>query len=157
MKKRAPRSTGANKKTKTRAERIATFTYMPDIHLPLIEQLAEDGCTQLEIAHSLGIHANKMSIIKKANPEIEYAIQLGRVRAIHHVSNALKKSALDGNVAAQIFFLKNRSPAAWQDRREYKQTVTQEISVNTNQLSDEVMRQLVQEKRGDVDAGRKVH
>ena len=44
------------------------------------------------------------------------AINRGRAAGIKMVTNALFESAMAGNVAAQIFFLKNRAPEEWRDK-----------------------------------------
>ena len=38
----------------------------------------------------------------------------------YEVENALLKNALDGNVTAQIFWLKNRKKNEWRDKVEYE-------------------------------------
>ena len=50
------------------------------------------------------------------NPEIAAAIKKGRDKSIDMVENALFKSAINGNVTAMIFYLKNRAPERYKDR-----------------------------------------
>ena len=45
------------------------------------------------------------------------------------IENALFKSALDGNVTAQIFWLKNRRPDKWRDRQESKVDLTEAVRI----------------------------
>ena len=55
---------------------------------------------------------------RKKNEESEEAIKKGEALGVEKISNALMTSARDGNVTAQIFYLKNRAPDQWADRQE---------------------------------------
>lgn len=46
------------------------------------------------------------------------------------VEDALYKSALDGNVTAQIFFLKNRAMDRWRDKQEQEVSFDGDFNVN---------------------------
>ena len=47
------------------------------------------------------------------HPELEKACREGKEVADYTVESALYKNALEGNVTAQIFWLKNRKPSQW--------------------------------------------
>ena len=47
----------------------------------------------------------------------------------YEVENALYKAAINGNVTAMIFWLKNRKPHGWKDRKE-----AQEIELQAKEL-----------------------
>ena len=49
--------------------------------------------------------------------------------ADYEVENALYKAAINGNVTAMIFWLKNRKPHGWKDRKE-----AQEIELQAKEL-----------------------
>ena len=50
--------------------------------------------------------------------DFEDAIKRGKAKGIAQVTNSLFTSATDGNVTAQIFYLKNQDPKTWKDRVE---------------------------------------
>ena len=89
-----------------------------EIDLDHLEALAAQGLTVKQMADCLGIGRSTLYDHKKARPEVSDAIKRGRSKGIATVSNALFQSAKGGNVTAQIFYLKNRDPDKWRDRRE---------------------------------------
>ncbi len=83
---------------------------------------ARDGLTEDEIAHNMGI-TRKTLWEWKQNPElsdISNALKQGKEVVDYIVENALMKNALNGNVVAQIFWLKNRRPDKWRDKVEHE-------------------------------------
>lgn len=83
-----------------------------------IKDLAGKGLTHEQIAHCMGISPGKWHAHKAKDPSLAEAVNIGRASAIKDVANALYENAMKGNVTAQIFFLKNRSPDEWKDRKE---------------------------------------
>lgn len=81
-----------------------------------VEILASRGLTLEQISNSLGIATSTLCLRKSEEAELSEAIKRGRATGIKMVSNALFESAMSGNVAAQIFFLKNRAPEEWRDK-----------------------------------------
>lgn len=70
-------------------------------------------------------------------------LKKGKEIVDYEVENALLQSALKGNVTAQIFWLKNRKPNEWREKRE--------VEINNEQQSS-AMNQLIQslnQARGD--------
>ncbi len=90
--------------------------------LERIRHLAGLGMTQDEIAHSLSISSKTWYTFKKRHPEAAVALSDGRGCAVEAVANKLYEDALAGNTTAQIFFLKNRAPDRWRDRKEHEHT-----------------------------------
>src|SRR5690606_22946308 len=109
-----------------------------------IEGWAMDGLTDEQIAHNIGINVATIYEWKKRFPEIDNALKKGKEVVDIQVENALLKRALgyeyeetkvivetDGrkrverikkhvlpDVTAQIFWLKNRRPDKWRDKKE---------------------------------------
>ena len=83
-----------------------------------VEVLAGKGLTMKQIANCLGFGRTKLYRLKDNKKDIRDALKRGRAKGLTLVANALYTSALEGNVTAQIFYLKNRSPNEWRDRRE---------------------------------------
>ena len=86
--------------------------------LILIEGWARDGLTEAQIAKNLGISIDTFYTYKKKYTEFFEVLKRGKEVADYEVENALHKAAVNGNVTAMIFWLKNRKPQAWKDRKE---------------------------------------
>lgn len=109
-----------------------------------LEAWARNGLTDEQIASNCGITAATLYVWKKDHAEISEALKRGKEVVDVEVENALLKRALgytftettselvDGvmtvtkkvekevspDTTAQIFWLKNRKPADWRDKRE---------------------------------------
>jgi len=111
--------------------------------LLLLEAWARDGLTSAQIAHNCGCSLSTLCDWMNRFPEISEALKKGKEVVDIIVENALLKRALgyeyeeviteespEGvrvrttrrhmppDVTAQIFWLKNRKPDVWRDRRE---------------------------------------
>ena len=99
-----------------------------------VEKLAAKGLSRDQIAWSLGIHPATLYKKKAQNTELSDAIKRGESSGLEEITNSLYKNAKKGNVTAQIFYLKCRSPSQWNDRPHesdegYVEPVKVEISV----------------------------
>ena len=83
-----------------------------------VEELAADGFAEYQIAQGLGVCWNTFNARRKENPEIDEALKRGQQAALGKVENALYASAVQGNLGAQVFYLKNRSGGKWRDKTE---------------------------------------
>ena len=105
-----------------------------------IEGWARDGLTDEQICYNMGITVATLWAWRKKYPELSNALRKGKQVIDIQVENALLKRALGydyteymidekGNkkaikkqmtpdVTAQIFWLKNRKPAEWRDKRD---------------------------------------
>lgn len=93
--------------------------------LVLLQGWARDGLTNEQIAHNMGIHVSTLYTYIKASSDISDALKKGKEVVDYEVENALLKSALEGSNTAQIFWLKNRKPDKWRDKRDVDVTSTQ--------------------------------
>jgi hypothetical protein len=93
----------------------------PEVDLNEIEMLASVGMTTKQIADALGVQPGTFGRMQKNDPVITEAVERGVARGVKMVTDSLFQNALKGNVAAQIFFLKNK--AGWQDRQELDQRI----------------------------------
>ena len=82
--------------------------------LQLLRGWARDGLTDEQIAHNCGITAKTLYEWKNKYSDIREALKKGKEIVDFQVTNALLDAALAGNVAAQIFWLKNRR--GWSDK-----------------------------------------
>lgn len=121
------------------AKRKYEYWLTPD-GLIKLEGWARDGLTDDQIAKNIGINRDTLYRWKKAHSDISDALKRGKEVIDRQVENALLKRALgytydeitlegDDEVkrvrkqvapdtTAQIFWLKNRKPEEWRDKRE---------------------------------------
>lgn len=92
--------------------------------LILLEGWARDGLTEEQIAKNMGIGRTTLYEWKQKEPNIANTIKKGKEVVDFEVENALLKNALDGNVTAQIFWLKNRKKNEWREKVEVENTNT---------------------------------
>lgn len=107
--------------------------------LILLEGWSRDGLTQEQIAHNMGIGLTTLKEWRKKAPTIESTLKKGREVVDFEVENALLKNALEGNVTAQIFWLKNRKKNEWREKIEIPTNPEQLNKVQDllNQLTNE--------------------
>ena len=86
--------------------------------LILIEGWARDGLTDEQIAHNMGIATGTLYEWKKKYHEMAEALKKTKEIVDRQVENALFKKAMSGDTTALIFWLKNRRPQDWRDKRE---------------------------------------
>ena len=86
--------------------------------LILVEGWARDGLTEEQIARNLGISYSTFKDYKNKHSALLTALKKGKEVVDYEVENALYKAAINGNVTAMIFWLKNRKPNVWRDKQE---------------------------------------
>lgn len=101
--------------------------WLEEDKLILLEGWARDGLSEEQIANNMGIGRTTLWEWKKKEPNIANTLKKGREVVDFEVENALLKNALEGNVTAQIFWLKNRKKEQWREKVEY--------SVDNNDVS----------------------
>lgn len=117
--------------------------------LALLEGWARNGLTEEQIAHNCGIASKTLRAWKKAYSPISTALKKGKEVVDLEVENALFKRAIGydyeetkteqtangvsvttyrrhmpPDTTAQIFWLKNRKPEVWRDKRENTEQIT---------------------------------
>jgi len=90
----------------------------PSIDLEKVETLAGYGLTEDEIADFIGISRATLAVYKGIHPEFLDVLKRGKTKADGLVTQALYKRALNGDVTACIFWLKNRQRDRWRDRHD---------------------------------------
>ena len=94
--------------------------------LILLEGWSRSGLTIEQIANNMGIDDATLYRQKNKSSDICKAIKKGKEVVDFEVENALLKNALNGNVTAQIFWLKNRKKHDWRE----KVNIENEVSEN---------------------------
>lgn len=84
--------------------------------LILIEGWSRDGLSQQQIANNLGINVDTLIEYKKKYSDFSEALKKGKEVVDFEVENALYKSAMEGNVTAQIYWLKCRRKDKWGEK-----------------------------------------
>lgn len=147
--------------------------FNPD-YIPLVAEFAESGMTELEMAQRLGVSMPTFRKWKLDNPELLAALKLNKEKADERVEHSLYKRAMgysceetdirviDGKIiktqivrtyppdtTAMIFWLKNRKPKDWRDKRET------EISGNLNltDMTDDELDRAIAAKEAALKAG----
>lgn len=92
---------------------------LPKVDLDEIEMMASVGMTTKQIAEALHVNPSVFGRLLANDPVVQEAVDRGTARGVKMVTDSLFQNALKGNVAAQIFFLKNKG--GWADKQELDQ------------------------------------
>lgn len=92
------------------------------------ESLAAQGLTMEQIASVLGMGERTLYEKQEDNAQLAQAIKRGRHKGVASITNALFQKAKGGDNTAMIFYLKNRDPENWKDRKDV--STTGEIEIN---------------------------
>lgn len=138
--------------------------------LKLIQAWCRDGLTNEQVAHNIGITRQCLYNWCKKYPELEEAMKKGKEVVDVEVENALLKKALgykydevtrervdgeiiitkvvtkevQGDTTAQIFWLKNRQPDKWRDRKNIEADVKNENkNIDLSNLTDEQIDKII--------------
>lgn len=89
-----------------------------DEHCRQAAVLARLGATDADLAEAFEV--NRRTILKWRAEHVEFddACKVGKDAADDRVVSSLYERAVGGDVTACIFWLKNRRPEEWRDRRE---------------------------------------
>lgn len=98
-------------------------------NLFLLESWARDGLTEAQLAGNMGISARTLLNWKKKSVPILLALKRGKKVSDYQVENALFKSAVEGNMTAQIFWLKNRRPDKRRDKQDSKVDLAETVRI----------------------------
>ncbi len=90
---------------------------LENVNLEQVENIASLGLTDEEIAIILGISPRTLYYWKK-NPVFLQALKRGKLKADAQITKSLYEKAKNGDTTAMIFWLKNRRPDLWRDKRE---------------------------------------
>lgn len=97
--------------------------------LTRIKGWAMDGLTDEQIAQNMGVTRKTLYEWKDRFSDISDTLKETKDVADRNVENALYQAALAGNTTAMIFWLKNRKPDKWREKREEEQ---QKDTININ-------------------------
>lgn len=162
------------KKRKSNAGRKGAYKkWLEADNLILLEGWARDGLTDEQIAHNIGIHVSTLYEWKKKYKEFDEALKKGKEVVDTLVENALLKRALgyeydevteireEGvlmqkktvrkqvvpDTTAQIFWLKNRRPDVWRDKKDIDMNAN--ISNPFDGISTVDIKKLIRNEQGN--------
>ncbi len=104
-----------------------------------VERLGGLGLTLDEVGYVLGVTTQTIHNWKK-NPKFFDALKKGRAQADSRIKQSLYQRALEGDVTAQIFWLKNRDPKNWGDKRQ--------LDISSDDSSEVVIKVVKTESQG---------
>jgi hypothetical protein len=81
-------------------------------------ELLSRGVSRSAACRQLGVSYDSFLRTQQEDPEFARLVQLARQVADENVEMALYKSAMEGKVTAQTFWLKSRRPEGWEPPRE---------------------------------------
>lgn len=94
-------------------------------------KLASRGLSQRLIADGLGISRTALQKYLRIDPALQATYKRGQAQDVQDVVDALKTNAVDkNNVVAQIFYLKNKDPDNWQDKRDVQHSGSLTVNVD---------------------------
>lgn len=109
---------------------------------PRLEEIKDwcrNGATDEDIYVRLGISKDSFYEYKKKYSDFSDALKETKEIVDSQVENALLKNALNGNITAQIFWLKNRRPDKWREKPEGKKepesNASEGITINIKDCS----------------------
>ena len=136
-----------------------------------IQGWARDGLSNEQIAYNMNVGIRTLYKWQKQNMQFKQALKVGKDTADRQVENALFKSALgyeykeevvtnDGrvvtvtkhqkaNTTAQIFWLKNRKPEKWRDKRELSHDGEINNQINLQNMTDDDLEALAELAKKD--------
>jgi len=87
-------------------------------NLALIKSLRRDGQTEEQIYKRLDVGHTAWNDYKNKYTELSDALKTSKQTLIAKIEESLFTKALDGNMTAIIFSLKNLAPSKWKDKHE---------------------------------------
>lgn len=106
-----------NRKERVKVAKGKYEKWLEPENLLLIEGWAKDGLTDEDIAANMGISRSTLNNWKNKYSDISDTLKKGKDVVDRQVENALLKEALDGNITAIIYWLNNRKPDKWRNKR----------------------------------------
>ena len=133
---------------------MAKYEYwLTDDGLLLLSAWARDGLTDEDIAAKMGIAIATLYVWKNKYTEVSEALKKGKEVIDIEVENALLKKALDGDVTSMIYWLKNRKPKQWRDKREVEYETTEKTLDSLITIADLIKNPIKNRTIEDIEKG----
>jgi hypothetical protein len=82
---------------------------------PIAQEMCQLGATNADLAQEFNVSVFAIAYWQVKYPKFAAALKIGKDAADERVERSLFQRAIDGDVTAQIFWLKNRRPDRWRD------------------------------------------
>ena len=99
----------------------------------LLLKAISEGKTRSAAMESLGLARQTLTMAMKRDPEFAALVEAAKMPVHEAVESAPLKSALGGNVTAQIFYLCNRVPERWTHVNQVRVDTKVDVHVGTEQ------------------------
>ncbi len=117
----------------------------------LLLKAISEGKTRSAAMESLGLVRQTLTMAMKRDPEFAVLVEAAEMPVHEAVESALLKSALSGNVTAQIFYLCNRAKERWTHVNQVRVDTKVDVHVGAEQaLQAKIMSMAQLEEPEDV-------
>ena len=99
----------------------------------LVLQAIAEGKTRTAAMEAVGLARQTLTMAMKRDPEFAALVEAAEMPIHEAVESALLKSAMSGNVTAQIFYLCNRAKERWTHVNQVKVDTKVDIHVGAEQ------------------------
>lgn len=127
---------GGNERKSNAGRKSKYFTHILP-YLDAISAMCRSGATLDNLAEKFKVNVGTIHEYKNKFPDFNNAIRSNNEIADFTVENALYNNAIEGNLSAQIFWMKNRQPKRWRDKQHVFQTSTVTQRKDYEHLTDE--------------------
>lgn len=114
-------------------EKRGPYKFTDEVRDEYLDQL-RNGSRRMTAARNIGLDPSTPRNYAREHPEFADQVRESELESYEQVEDALFMAASSGNVTACIFYLTNRQPDRWQDRRvpkvEMSGSVKVELSVD---------------------------
>lgn len=134
---------------------LTKYEELVEDKLILVEGWARDGLSEAQISKNLGIAYSTFKEYKKKHLALSAALKKGKEVVDFEVENALLNNALKkGDTTAQIFWLKNRKPDKFREKKETTELdlMKAKLEIEKEKLALEKKKVEAQLKALDVDS-----
>lgn len=87
-----------------------------------------EGQLRGQAAQSIGVTSDAIRKYVRQNPDFQDEIDSAEMDACDPIESSLYRSAIEGNLGAQIFWLTNRNPKKWQNTQRTQTEHTGEVT-----------------------------
>lgn len=98
-----------------------------------IKAWARDGLTDEQISKQMGVSYSTFRDWVSKFPALSAALKEGKAPVDAMVEDALFQKAIKGDTTAIIFWLKNRRPDVWRDRRDKEDEKDKSITIKLDE------------------------
>ena len=99
----------------------------------LVLKAIAKGTTRTAAMEAVGLHRSALSHTMKRDPEFAQLVEAAEMPVHEAVESSLLKSAMSGNVTAQIFYLCNRAKERWTHVNQVRVDTKVDIHVGAEQ------------------------